>query len=238
MGVWLGALLLLQPVPGDLSFRSQDPLLVPRATRVLQSAQAASPQPGSGIPLLRKRPQNRCWMGHSVLGYPSCCLSWHSAAAHPGCSRLPGFATCPSHHPGSLSGWEPGMLLPAPRGMLGWHNHHPCTGRDPTARWGGCAGLCPPPPVVWCLSFDLGRGHHGARSQVMARLSELKEKQHWGGFPLLWTPLFHLKSGFSYFLLSWRARHSRLALQGFAPIGNIPLLPRGRAIALSDGVLG
>lgn len=54
---------------------------------------------------------------------------------------------------------------------------------------------------------------------MMAKLSEVQEKQRWG-FPV------PLESGFPCFLLGWRARCSHVAPQG---AGNHPLLPCSRA---------
>lgn len=135
----------------------------------------------------------------------------------PGCSRLPGFAMCLSRHPSSLFVQELGTLLPAALGMLGWHNHHPCTIRDHAAKQGGCAGLCPF-SALWSLSFDLGRGHHGARSPGNGKALRVEGKVVLGGFPLFQAQLFHLESAFPCFLLGWRARRSCLAPQGFTPV--------------------
>lgn len=141
----------LFPFPGPAAFPQGRPCL--RSTPGLLSP-ARSREPGSGIPLARKQPQSRCWMGafgagwgHSALGYPALLpvpARCRCPSQPPGCSRLPGFAMCPSHHPGILSIWELGMLLLPAQGVLGWRNHHTCAVRDPAAKQGGCAGLCPP----------------------------------------------------------------------------------------------
>lgn len=168
MGGWLRALLLLQPIPREFSFRSQAPLHSPGPPMFAEHPGLCSQlawKLGAGRNSPGKEAAPRLGLAEALragisclLPVPArcCCLAWPLV-----CSRLSGFATCPSHHSSSVFLWERGMLLPAAWGMLGWHQHHPCTVRDPSVRWGRLCWALPPLPL-WSGSFDLGRGHRGA----------------------------------------------------------------------------
>ena len=73
----------------------------------------------------------------------------------------------------------------------------------------------------------------------MARLSVLKEKQRWGVSHCSGHVFSTYKVGFLVSALAGECVAPVSLRRASLPcVGNSPLLPRGRAIALSDGVLG
>ena len=139
MDMRLGALLLLQPTPGDLSSRSRGPLLFPGGHPCLQSTQGCSRQLAAQSPASEFRWRGSGggvgWMGRWVPGIPP--------AARPAIPVAPGSLASPRARPAAPAARPCGSWGRSPRQLGGWRGGVTITpALSGSLLWDGEGGPC------------------------------------------------------------------------------------------------